>query len=129
MIKTVDISGMGDSYESTIQKMLTAGLKFLSDKPSFDWAGYKQYQNITGICTAENADAKALDKALLAASGGDCTGAMHQYTVNHLHYIATHSYSMWLEEISKHRNDPGDIYELDDPEREILVLSVEGKCP
>ena len=129
MIKTTDISGMGGDYEATVQKMLTAGLKYLSDHSSFDWKGYKQFSDITGICLSENEDAKALDKVLLEAANGDCTGAMHQATVNHLAYIAAHSYSAWVAHIRKHRNKPGDIYDLDDTEREALVLSVEGKLP
>lgn len=130
MIKTMDISGFGGDYEACCQQMLTAGLKFLSDRGGFDWSGYKQFTNVTGICIAENTDAKALDDAILAApmvKEFGATGAMHQAVVGHLHFIATHSYSAWLEELLKHRNETA--FDLDDPEREKLVLAVEGKLP
>lgn len=126
-MKTFDISGFGDGYEECCQKMLTAGLKFLADRAAFDWDSYSQYKNVIGFMTTDGADGKALDKVLLNAADklGGSSGAMHQAVVNHLHYISNHSYREWLEQAAKRR--PEDVYEIDDPEREALVRSVEGE--
>ncbi len=45
-METIDISGFGGSYEAGCQKMLLNGLKFLKDKPNFDWSGYQSYNNV-----------------------------------------------------------------------------------
>jgi hypothetical protein len=125
-MKTFDISGFGGEYELCCQRMLTAGLKFLSDKASFDWKGYIQFQNIIGLTIAKNDDCKALDKAIIAAAGEQgATGTMHQAVVNHLHYISRHSYYGWIDEATKNR--PESIYEIDDSERESLVRSVDDE--
>lgn len=139
MIKTVEISGFGGSYEQTCQVMLTEGLKFLSDHPNFDWDSRAPRMGeikIVGLLLSKSDDAKALDAAILShpfVKERDPTEVMHQTVVQHLHYIAKHSYSDWIQMIVDHRtkkkgkDDP--IYGIDDPEREKLVLSVEGKLP
>src|SRR5215207_467676 len=109
MIKTIDISGFSGVYEDTCQAMLTAGLKFLSDHPGFDWAGYSFIKNVVGLMLSDNADAKALDAAMLASptvKEFGATGAMRQAVVQHLHYISHHSYSEWLVELTKQRKEP-----------------------
>lgn len=95
-MKTIDISGFGGSYEAGCQKMLLQGLKFLNDRPDFNWEGYKEYNNIYGVCTAETEEAKALDEAVCA--GVEPSGAMHQAVINHLAYIHKHGYDGWITE-------------------------------
>lgn len=106
-MKTVNISGFGGGYEAACQKMLSNGLKFLEDKPDFDWSGYRQYANIFGICSAENKDAKALDNAILDGVEG-ASGAMHQAVVNHLHCIHKQGRDKWVELAGKDR-----VYEVE----------------
>jgi len=123
-VKTVDISGFGSSYEAACQKMLLNGIRFLKDKPTFDWSGYKSYQNITGICIAENKDAKALDKAIYGELE-DTTGAMHQAVVSHLAYIHKNGYDAWLKQAEGHGMR---IYEISSEEaldKEILSAQTE----
>jgi len=92
-MKTLDISGFGGSYESGCQKMLTNGLVFVAKEGKTN-AEYTTYENIYGICSADNEDAKVLDAAIL--KGVDATGAMHQAVVNHLLYILKNGYEKWL---------------------------------
>ena len=95
-MSTRDISGFGGGYEEGCQKMLKNGLRFLKDRKIFDWSGYRQLKNVTGICIAENKDAEALDKAIMEGIE-DASGAMHQAVVNHLAYIWNHGLKKWLE--------------------------------
>jgi len=93
---TRDISGFGGSYEEGCQKMLKNGLRFLNGRKIFDWSGYKQLKNVTGLCIAENKDAEALDKAIMEGIE-DASGAMHHAVVNHLAYIWKHGLKKWLK--------------------------------
>ncbi len=92
---TVDISGMSGGYEATCQRMLYAGMKFLDEHPDFHF-DYKQSANIVGVATTNTPWCKMLDKVLADAAEHDCTGAMHQFVVNHLAYIYKHGKKEWL---------------------------------
>lgn len=122
-MKTVDISGFGGGYEATCQKMLLNGIRFLKDKPGFDWSGYSGYEGIYGVCKAENTDAKALDEAIMEGIG-DATGAMHEAVVSHLAYINKHGYDAWIAEGEKREQG---VYEVDEEqlENEILISRIE----
>ncbi len=100
--RTVDISGMGGSYERACQLMLQAGIKYLENKSNFVW-DYKEYQNVYGVCFSESEQAKRLDEAIMKSINGDCSGAMHQCVIGHLRYIHQNSYEKWLNEIGKDR--------------------------
>ena len=128
-MKTIEISGMGEGYEKACQTMLTAGLKFLSDHPKFDWSGYRSFKGIVGVVMTDTPEAKALDRAMLDAveKKGGGTGAMHQSVIGHLKFIYEHSYWEWIRHVSQHRGEQP--IEIDDPLREALVRSVEGKLP
>jgi len=121
-MKTIDISGFGDSYEAGCQKMLLQGLRFLDDHPSFDWSGYYSYKNIYGICEATSDEAKALDSAI--CQGVEPSGAMHQGVVNHLAYIHKHGYESWLAEAEKKGRE---IYEISEGEidKTLLISKIE----
>ena len=77
-----EISGFGGGYEATCRAMAFAGMDWLDANPDAapQFTGYK---NIYGVITEDNEDAKALSAAVVAAAGGDCTGAMHQATIGH----------------------------------------------
>ncbi|KKK86589.1 hypothetical protein LCGC14_2761730 [marine sediment metagenome] len=124
-MKTVDISGMGGSYELGCQKMIKNGMRFLKDKPDFDWAGYIQYSNIYGIASAESEQAKALDDVLTDGLNGDYTGAMHQAVVNHLRHIQELGYDGWLKEAEKHDMKIYEIPEEDEIDTQLLIYQIE----
>lgn len=107
-MKTIDISGFGGSYEAACQKMLFNGLKFLKDKPNFDWEGYKTYRGVYGLCTAETAEAKELDDALLEGLS-DATRAMHQAVIGHLACIHKHGHDALIVEAQRQGRE---LYEM-----------------
>ncbi len=99
MMKTVDISGMGGSYEAGCQKMLINGLKFLNEHPNFDWSAYKEYRGVFGLTIAESSEAKELDDAV--GQDVEPSGAMHSAVISHLAYINKHGYDGWTSEAEK----------------------------
>ena len=117
-MKTIDISGFGGGYEATCQKMLLNGLRFLRDKPDFDWSGYRTFKNVYGICSAVNDNAQALDKVLMDGID-DATGAMHQAVIFHLSYIHQHGYEEWLAEAQRQGEK---IIEIDEAEIDNIIL-------
>ena len=78
-----EISGFGGSYEATCRAMVLAGLDWFDAHPDAD-AKFHGYKNIYGVICEDNDDAKALTEAVVAASGGDCTGAMHHACIGHI---------------------------------------------
>lgn len=95
-----EISGFGGGYEAACRAMLKAGMEWLDAHPSADpkFAGYK---DVYGILTEENQDAKDLSEASVKASGGDCTGAMHQAVISTCLWIRKNGWDRYVEEMSK----------------------------
>lgn len=62
-----EISGFGGGYEETCRKMVVAGVEWADAKGDAD-PQYKEFENIYGITTGENADAKAMQDAMLKAA-------------------------------------------------------------
>jgi len=100
--ETINISGMGGGYERACQMMLRAGIKHLEKNPDFHF-DYFTYPNIYGVAWTETPWGKELDKVLMDAIGGDCTGAMHQCVIGHLAYIHKQGYNKWLEELKERK--------------------------
>jgi len=99
--ETVSVSGFGSGYERACQLMLRAGIKFLDENEfHFD---YKTIKGVYGICFSDTPWSKELDKILLDAVGGDCTGAMHQCVIGHLQQIKEHGYDWWLNNSPEER--------------------------
>lgn len=96
-----EMSGFGGGYEKTCRSMLKAGLKWLEENPGAD-PKFQGYENIYGVITESNDDAKKLSKAVLDGSGGDCTGAMHQAVIETIFYIKKNGIDKYLE----HMNSP-----------------------
>lgn len=112
---TIDISGMGGSYEWGCQRMLQLGLEFLKENPTFDFSGYKNYKNITGIFSEEPPDGKRLDDAIMndpTLKEYGVTGAMHQSVINHLSYIHKNGYDKWLHDASE--DNPSRLYTFEE---------------
>lgn len=103
-----EISGFGGGYESTCRAMVTAGLKWFDDNPKAD-PKFHGFKNITGIIMEDNEDAKALSKAVVDGSKGDCTGAMHQYCVSHVlraHAIGWKQYCKEMKQLKREETQP-----------------------
>ena len=81
-----ELSGFGGGYEEACRKMVVTGLEWLDAHPKAD-PQFHGYENIYGVIIEENDDAKQLSKAVVDATGGDCTGAMHQCTISHILWI------------------------------------------
>lgn len=98
-----EISGFGGGYEKACQDMLEAGVNYIHDqKLSGSDVQVTQYANVFGICFPENKPTKALEDAVVAASGGDCTGAMVHAVMGRLAYIAREGWDKYCDEVRKH---------------------------
>ena len=99
--ETIDISGMGGGYERACQLMLKAGIKYLNENEfHFDYYGF---ENIYGVLLTDTPWGKKLDKVLMDAVNGDCSGAMHQAVVSHLIYIHKNGFDKWLSQFPVER--------------------------
>lgn len=98
-----EISGFGGGYEACCRAMVKAGVEFWEaqnaaaarderDPFNPEFTGFK---NVYGLIISDNADAKALDAAIMAApvtidgkvgsiSDYGATGAMHQAAIGHI---------------------------------------------
>jgi hypothetical protein len=97
-----EISGFGGGYEETCRKMLKAGMEWLDANPKAE-PQFHGYKGIYGIIEEDNADAKALSDAVVAGSGGDCTGAMHQAVIGACLYIRKNGWDSYVREMSKEK--------------------------
>ena len=99
-----EISGFGGGYEQTCRNMLAAGLEWWDANPKAD-PRFQGYEGVYGILGEDNDDAKALTKAVIDASGGDATGAMHQATISHVFFVRKNGWEKYCEEM-RSREDP-----------------------
>jgi hypothetical protein len=100
--ETIDMTGFGGGYEHACQKMLLAGVEYLKTKPDFIF-DYKTFKDTFGIVWSDSQHAKELDKILLKAVGGDCSGAMHQCVIGHLEYICKFGRDNWIAKFDEDR--------------------------
>lgn len=94
---TVDISGFGRGYELACQLILAQALDYIKAHPNLD-PQFHEYENVTGVLSEDNADAKALSQAALFEVPGGPSGAMHQFSLGHALYIRKHGREKWLED-------------------------------
>lgn len=125
-MKTIDISGFGGGYEDCCQAMLQRGIRFLKNRPAFDWSGYTQYQNITGVAFANNKDAKELDEVVTKDIGP--TGAQRQAVINHLYYIHAKGYAAWLATAKANGRKITETLSLEELEKRIMVAQAEWQA-
>ena len=99
-----EISGFGGSYESACREMLVAGLEWLDAHPDAD-PKFTAYENIYGVISENNDDAKSLSDAVVAPTKNECTGAMHQAVISHVMWIKQHSWDEYVAEMTKEDED------------------------
>lgn len=69
-----EISGFGGGYEAACRAMVKAGCEFLDSRPDLS-PSFQESPQIFGV-TLPDDQMKLVEEVMLAASGGDCTGAM-----------------------------------------------------
>lgn len=99
-----EISGFGGGYEEACRKMLKAGCKWLDANPKAD-PKFHGFEGVYGILDENNQDAKNLSKAVVSASGDDCTGAMHQAAISHILFIRKNGWEKYAEEMKHRKNN------------------------
>lgn len=97
-----EISGMGGGYEQCCRDMLKAGLEWLDAHPDAD-PKFHGFKGVYGIIDEDNEDAEALTKAIIDASGGGATGAMHQAVVSHCLVIRKEGWDHYVEKMSERK--------------------------
>lgn len=98
-----EISGMGGGYEQVCRNMVIAGIEWADAKGDAD-PQYKEYENIYGITTGENADAKELQSAMFKAADNDCTGAMMQAAMSHVMFVLKNGWDKYVAEMAKKKS-------------------------
>ena len=83
-----EISGFHGGYEEACRKMVVAGIEWFDEHPKAD-PQFHGFEGIYGIIQEDNDDARALSKTVVDASGGDCTGAMHQASIGHVFLMSS----------------------------------------
>lgn len=99
-----EISGFGGGYEATCRKMLKNACLWGNSHPEAN-PKYSGFKEVYGLCTDDNADAKALDKAIMDGIN-DATGAMHQAVVSHYFFIRKNGWEKYIKEMSNRTEAP-----------------------
>lgn len=94
-----EISGFGGGYERTCRAMVSAGAKWLADHPQAD-PQFHGFKGVYGVIVEDNEDAKALSKIVTDAAAGDCSGAMHQASVNHVMFAHKNGWAAYQKKMS-----------------------------
>lgn len=97
-----EISGLGGQYEQCCRDMLKAGLLWLDEHPDAD-PQFRGYKSISGLISEDNADAKALTKAVIDASKGEATGAMHEAVVSTCLFVRKNGWDEYVRRMSEPR--------------------------
>jgi hypothetical protein len=103
-----EISGFGGGYEALCQDMLEAGAKWIvatQAKRTVHLKGHS-YEGVTGIMVPDSDDAKALEKAMMAADKDKAaTGAMHHVVMSRLFYIEANGWEKYCERLREREAD------------------------
>lgn len=101
-----EISGFGGGYEAACRRMVLAGVQWLDAHPEAD-PQFHGYKGVYGVVTEDNQDAKDLTEAVVAGSGGDCTGAMHQAAISHVLFIKRNGWDKYVAELTHPQGEAG----------------------
>ncbi len=104
-----EISGFGGTYEAGCRVMVQAGMEWFDQHPDAQ-PKYRGFKGIYGVLGEDNADAKALSAAMVAAADaaypeGGVTGAMHQATVSHVLWAHRYGWPAYCESMRKRRTE------------------------
>lgn len=104
------VSGFGGSYERGCRAMILAGAAWLRDNPDSNPV-FTSPPMVFGMATAENQDAKDLDRAMMDSeviidgkpvrAGDHATGAMCHAAANHVMFIKKNGWPRYVEEMTK----------------------------
>jgi hypothetical protein len=94
-----EISGFGGGYEEACRKMVQAGLEWFDANTEAD-PQFHSYKNVYGVIWEDNEFAKELSRVVVDASGGDCTGAMHQAAISHILFVRKNGWEKYVEEMT-----------------------------
>ena len=95
-----EISGFGGGYEQCCQDMLEAGVKWIMDrKPGADDVQVLVNPQVYGIIKEGNPLTEELSKAVIDASKGEATGAMHHAVMARLAFIAKNGWDAYCAKL------------------------------
>ena len=100
--KCNEISGFGGVYEAFCRKMVITGMEYLDNNPDAKIT-FKTYKNIYGVTFDESKDCEEMQKLMVEATGGDCTGAMMQACLQHIKYAQINGWDKYISEMEKPR--------------------------
>lgn len=95
-----EISGFGGGYEACCRKMLKAALEWFDANPDAE-PEFRSYEGVYGVLPPNNEKAEELSKAVIEASGNDCTGAMHQAVIQSAFWILQNGWEKYVEVMSR----------------------------
>lgn len=95
-----EISGFGGGYEACCRKMLKAALEWFDANPDAE-PEFRSYEGVYGVLPPNNEKAEELSKAVIEASGNDCTGAMHQAVIQSAFWIRQNGWEKYVEVMSR----------------------------
>ncbi len=99
-----EISGFGGGYEAMCRAMVKAGCEWFDARATQDETTpvFEEYENIIGIITEKNPEAKALTDAMAAAARplGGATGASMQACVHHVLSIRRMGWPAYVEKMT-----------------------------
>ncbi len=99
-----EISGFGGAYEEACQNMLEAGTQWMDEHPAAKVV-FSTFQGVTGLITDESDDAKALEKVMADAVGGDCTGAMMHTLMLRVLFIKAQGWDTYCQRLREETDD------------------------
>lgn len=101
-----EISGFGGGYEEACRAMVVAGLEWLDAHPEAD-PKFHGYKDVFGIINEDNEDAQKLTEAVVGVAL-DCTGAMHQASIQHILWIRKNGWDKYVEKKTEQKRQNQD---------------------
>lgn len=114
-----EISGFGGSYERGCRAMVLAGIAWVDEHPDAN-PRYRGLKDVFGLAIEDNADAQALDKAIMDARttmddgrevrcGDEATGAMHHAAIQHVFAYKRLGWEQYRQElVDREKKEPED---------------------
>jgi len=95
-----EISGFGGGYEAVCQDMLHAGVSWIIEKKiGSDDLKAHGFKGVYGIIEPDNDTTRELEKVLVEAAHGDCTGAMMHAVMMRCIFVSHHSWDEYCAQM------------------------------